>query len=186
MRIRQEGQYSRPLGCCCFPHRKECWTPWEGVRHIHWRSLGSRRMKEHRIRAVYCQNLTIEQSAISVTTYRRRHSIATGRCAVLAAVLATRLSAALTTPLSARLYALGLSAPGSAISLAQIQRLLPCRPSARLPRSLLLPSQSPHQALHQKFLNHRPLLARRLRPSRCHLQAQLPTCQRRRPSTLPS
>lgn len=117
MRIRQEGQYSRPLGCCCFPHRKECWTPREGVRHIHWRSLGSRRMKEHRIRPVYCQNLTIEQLAISVTTYRRRHSIATGRCAVLAAVLATRLSAALTTPLSARLYALGLSAPGSAISL---------------------------------------------------------------------
>lgn len=117
MRIRQEGQCSRPLGRCCFPHRKECWTPREGVRHIHWRLLESRRMKEHRIRPVYCQNLTIEQLAISVTTYRRRHSIAAGRCAVLAAVLATRLSAALTTPLSARLYALGLSAPGSAISL---------------------------------------------------------------------
>lgn len=109
MRIRQEGQCSRPLGRCCFPHRKECWTPREGVRHIHWRLLESRRMKEHRIRPVYCQNLTIEQLAISVTTYRRRHSIAAGRCAVLAA--------ARTTPLSARLYALGLSAPGSAISL---------------------------------------------------------------------
>lgn len=140
MRIRLEGQCSRPLGRYCFPHRKECWTPREGVRRIHWRSLGPRRMKEHRTRPVCCQNLTIEQLAISVTTYRRRHSIATGRCAVLA----TRLSAALTTPLSARLYTLGLSAPGSAISLV----------SAVVTSAMGSSVDSTHKGHHRERVSH--------------------------------